>query len=181
VRNRNHRAIGCCIFLLSAAACQTPPAEIGAMVKSNSASVFVFLAPDCPLSQSYTLTLNNLFGRFSARSIGFYGVFSGDASGKPEIEEFVRHYAIKFPTLVDLDFRIADFLGAMKTPEAFALDPRGKVIYKGAIDNWAPALGQHREVITEHYLLDALTDFLENKTVRMKQTAAVGCFIERKN
>jgi hypothetical protein len=181
VRDWKHRVIGGCILLFSAAGCQRPPGEISALLKDNSASTFVFLAPDCPLSQSYTLTLNNLYGRFSARSIGFYGVFSGDAFSGGEVAEFVRNYAIKFPTVVDRNFRIADFLEAMKTPEVFVLDSRAKIIYKGAIDNWAPALGQHRQVITGHYLLDALNGFLENKPVRVKKTDAVGCFIERRN
>jgi hypothetical protein len=121
-----------------------------------------------------------LYAQFSARSVGFYGVVSGDAFSKTDIDEFVRRYSLKFPMLPDPAFHIADFLEATKTPEVFVLDSRVKVIYKGAVDNWAPALGQHREVITEHYLLDALNSFVENKPVRTKQTQAVGCFIERK-
>ena len=68
----------------------------------------------------------------------------------------------------------------MKTPEVFAVDSQGKTFYKGAIDNWAPELGQHRAVITEHYLQDALNGLLQHKDLRIKQTEAVGCFIERK-
>jgi hypothetical protein len=181
VRNWKPGFLAGCVLLLSTAACQRPPAEIDGLLQSNRASTFVFLAPDCPLSQSYTPTLNTLYGQFSARSVGFYGVVSGDAFGKTEIDEFVRRYGIKFPTLADPAFHIADFLAATKTPEVFVLDPRSSVIYRGAVDNWAPALGQHREVITEHYLLDALSSFIENKPVRTKQTEAVGCFIERKS
>jgi hypothetical protein len=181
VRDWKRRFIGGFIFLLFAAACHRAPGEMEALLTRHRASAFVFLAPDCPLSQSYTRTLNNLYDQFSSRSIGFYGVFSGHAFGKAEVEEFVHHYGLKFPTPADPDFRIADFLEATKTPEVFVLDAHAKIIYKGAIDNWAPALGQHREVITEHYLVDALTALLENKPVRVKQTEAVGCFIERRN
>jgi hypothetical protein len=79
------------------------------------------------------------------------------------------------------DFTLANFFGATKTPEAFAVTPAVKIFYKGAIDNWAPGLGEHRQVITEYYLRDALNAFLEGKDVKIRQTEAVGCFIERKS
>jgi hypothetical protein len=58
-------------------------AQPGRIIPSDKkAAIFVFLAPDCPLSQNYTLTLNNLAKDFEPKGIGFYGVFSGDANRK---------------------------------------------------------------------------------------------------
>jgi hypothetical protein len=133
------------------------------------------------LSQSYTLTLNNLAKEFDPKGVGFYGVFSGDAISKAAIDEFVATYHLSFPVMPDPQAKIADFFGATNTPEAFLTDPESRTLYKGAIDNWAPELGQHRTVITQHYLYDALQSFLASKPVQVKETPAVGCFIERKN
>jgi thiol-disulfide isomerase/thioredoxin len=176
---RHYKSIVCCVFLILAA-CTHVQSPVVSYLQNKQAAVFVFLAPDCPLSQNYTLTLNNLAKEFGANGIGFYGVFSGDASTKA-LDEFVDTYHLGFPTIRDADFKMADFFGATTTPEAFLADPNGHTIYKGAIDDWAPELGAHRTVITHHYLYDALQSVLANKPVQVKETQAVGCFIERKN
>jgi hypothetical protein len=142
-------------------------------------AVFVFLAADCPLSQNYTLTLNRLQAQFQPKGVSFYGVFSGHSSEKKAVDEFVKTYKSNFQVVPDPDFTLADFFGATKTPEAFAVDPKASTFYKGAIDNWAPQLGQHRTVVTEHYLLDALNSLLEGSAVQIRQTEAIGCSIER--
>jgi thiol-disulfide isomerase/thioredoxin len=163
------------VLLLAAACGRDRSAPIAEHLKNKQAAVFVFLAPDCPLSQSYTRTLNDLYAQFQASGIEFYAVFTGDAA----VQDFVATYKITFPVLLDRDYRLMDFFGATKTPEAFAVDAQGRTFYQGAIDNWAPELGQHRTVITEHYLQDALNGFIQHQEIRVKQTNAVGCFIER--
>lgn len=148
-------------------------------LKQNTASVFVFVAPDCPLSQNYTLTLNELAKQFESKSVQFYGVIAGDWFDKSEIDEFITTYNTQFPILLDRDFRLAKLFDATITPEAFTVDGDGNILYQGAIDNWAGELGQHRTVITEHYLRDALTRIVLGKSVQITATQAVGCYIER--
>ena len=156
--------------------CARTSAPIAEYLKEKPAAVFVFLAPDCPLSQNYTLTLNNLRKQFEANQIEFYAVFEGNTG----VDDFVATYKLTLPVIRDRDFRLADFFSAMNTPEVFVVDSSGATVYKGAIDNWAPELGQHRTVITETYLLDALNAFTHHKDIPIKETKAVGCFIERK-
>ena len=50
------------------------PGPIHALVQNHKATVFTFLAPDCPLSQNYALTLNTLDMQFKPMNVGFYGV-----------------------------------------------------------------------------------------------------------
>jgi thiol-disulfide isomerase/thioredoxin len=148
-------------------------------LEGRKAAVFVFLATDCPLSQGYTLTLNDLSKEFEGSGVRFVGVFPGTEPQKGAIDDFVKTYNLKFQALADPDFKLADFLHASKTPETFVLNSAAQTIYKGAIDDWAPELGLHRTVVTKHYLKDALDSMLENKPVPVKETQAVGCFIER--
>jgi hypothetical protein len=169
-----------CVFW-ALVACTPARSPVASFLLNKKAAVFVFLATDCPLSQSYTLTLNNLGKDFEPKGIGFYGVFSGDAVSKTAIDEFVASYHVSFPVTLDTHGELADFFGASTTPEAFVTDPNGRTLYKGAIDNWAPELGQHRTVITQRYLYDALQSVQAGKPVQVKATQAVGCFIERKN
>lgn len=164
---------GLAVLLLLASCGKSSP--VAAYLNNKQGAIFVFLAPDCPLSQNYIPTLNNLRSQFQQDHIEFYAVFGGKAAP----DDFIATYKITLPPLMDQNFRLADFFGATKTPEVFAVDAEGHIIYKGAIDNRAPEIGQQRTVITEHYLLDALNSFVHHDDVRVKQTQAVGCFIER--
>ena len=148
------------------------------VLKNNKASAFVFLAPDCPLSQSYTLTLNKLHSQFGNAGVALYGVVESSRYERKEIDDFVTQYRIDLPIVLDPHATLAQFFGAMVTPEVFVVNSEGNNIYQGAIDNWAPELGQHRTVITEHYLLDALNDFIRTGKVSVRTTKPVGCFIE---
>src|SRR5262249_5457110 len=150
--------------------------RIAEFLVGKRGAVFVFLAPDCPLSQGYTSTLNRLHEQFQPSGIAFYGVFSGNASKQKTLEDFVTTYKVEFPSVPDEDLSLADFFGATKTPEVFAVDAGGKAFYQGAIDNWAPDVTTRRTVITEHHLLNALTGFLDNRALRFKRTETVGCF-----
>ena len=150
-------------------------------LKNKKASVFVFLAPDCPLSQSYTRTLNELRSQFADSNVGFYGVVESGKYERREIDDYVTQYRMDLPIVLDARAMLAQFFGAKVTPEVFVVNPGGQTIYQGAIDNRAPELGQHRTVITEHYLLDALNGFIGTGKVSVPATKAVGCFIELEN
>ena len=148
-------------------------------LSANTASVFVFLAPDCPLSQNYTLTLNNLGDQFASDKVRIFGVVSGNWFDRAEIDDFVTTYQPRFPILLDDDFVLAEFFDAIVTPEAFAIDAGGDVLYQGAIDDWTVALGQHRTVITARYLEDALTRIVLGQRVEIAATEPTGCYLER--
>lgn len=166
------------LTLLMAGCTSSGPNPITLLLREHKAIAIVFLAPDCPLSQNYTPTLNELRTQFQPGVIEFYGVFSGKAAAAGA-REFAETYGLQFPILSDADLKIADFLDASTTPEVFVLDQAGRTLYSGAIDNRAPELGQRRVVITEKYLHDALRNFSEGKAVGTVRTRPVGCFIER--
>jgi thiol-disulfide isomerase/thioredoxin len=167
------------VLMMSQACTSRSPNPVTPFLEGKKAAVFVFLATDCPLSQSYTLTLNELSKEYEGSGVRFVGVFSGSEPQKGAVDDFVKTYNLKFQTIKDPDFKLADFLHASKTPEAFLVNSTSQAIYKGAIDDWAPELGLHRTVVTKHYLKDALDSMLSDKPVVIKETQAVGCFIER--
>src|SRR6516165_4852496 len=100
------KSIGVAIaFLLLAGCGNRSPAPVAEYLKDKPAAVFVVLAPDCPLSQSYTLTLNNLRAQFQKERIEFYAVFEADSG----IDDFIATYKVTLPVIHDRDFRLADF------------------------------------------------------------------------
>ena len=144
----------------------------------NKASVFIFLAPDCPLSQSYTLTLNEFSKKYLKNKISFYGIFPGTFYSIEKIKYFQQKYLIEFPLLLDTNYALTRLFNANVTPEAFVADSVCNVLYSGRIDNWAYEVSKKRTNITEYNLRDALDSIVKNKPVAIKKTQAVGCFIE---
>lgn len=142
------------------------------------ATVVYFLSPECPLCQSYTLTINNIAKSYQTKPIDFIGIIPGKEYSLANILNYKRSYKLNLTILVDEQLKLTKQLGATITPEVFVLSPQGKIIYQGRIDNWAYELGRKRKVITEHNLIDAIEATLRAKPIKTTKTKAVGCFIE---
>lgn len=147
-------------------------------LSQNKVSVFVFLSPECPMCQNYSLTLNQLSDKYKTDSIYFYGVFTGKNPDVAAIKTYLETYKINFNLLIDENKQLAGRLGAGITPEAFIINNKAEVLYKGSIDNWLVEPGQKRTIITEHYLDDALQAIVSKTEIKVKQTEAKGCLIE---
>jgi peroxiredoxin len=149
--------------------------------KKNKATVLVFLLSDCPASQDYTRTLEQLSLQFSEKGVQFIGIFPGNFAADEELREFRRQYKITFPLLKDPDMNFARKLGAGTVPSCFLFDSKGALIYKGRIDDWLYSLGKKRQVITKHELRDAISGLLQNLPVKVKETKPIGCILEFEN
>jgi peroxiredoxin len=139
-------------------------------------TVFVFLSPECPLCQNYSTKLNALYKQY-ASNVKLYGIFPGKAYSEDEIKKFMQQYNIQFPLLIDDNKKLTSYLHAVVTPQVILLNDKNQLVYKGAIDDWAVALGKQRITTSKYYLRDALQQSLTNKTVLIKRTKAVGCRI----
>jgi len=95
-----------------------------------------------------------------------------------EIKEFISTYKLNFPILLDVNNNISNLLNATTVPEVFLIDNNGKIKYNGAIDNWAIELGKNRGVATQHFLLNAINEVDEGKTVNIKYVKPIGCIID---
>jgi thiol-disulfide isomerase/thioredoxin len=139
-------------------------------------TAYVFLGVECPISQKYIPTLNELTK--NQQQLNIVGVFSGDLSSE-DLSQFTHQYKVNFEVIPDPNFKLANRYSAAVTPEVFLVDKGGEVLYSGAIDNWFVSLGRNRLAPSEYYLLDALISLLEGREVEVSQTPAIGCFIER--
>jgi peroxiredoxin len=148
------------------------------VTRKNTASVFVFLLPDCPGCQSYSLTLNQLSKKFESSGIVFYGIFPGDYNTIQEMKDFQTRYHVNFLLLTDPDKKLAKGLAAKVVPEAFVVNNTGKILYHGRIDDWMYAAGKKKPSVTKHELLDALDAIAHHQPVKVPETKAIGCIIE---
>lgn len=141
--------------------------------------VIFFLAPDCPISQQYTRTINQFFLKYEkvCSIVTFMGNDQNYKTKRAQ-NKFVNKYKFLPQIQTDLNHQIAKSLGATITPEVFILNEQNTILYHGAIDNWFYELGKTRPQITEYYLEDAMQGILQNKAVKLRETKAIGCFIE---
>ena len=148
------------------------------VAEKTTASVFIFLNPDCPICQSYSSTINNLYEKFKGNGVMFYGIFPGKYYNKEQIDKYLSEYKIEIITIIDPDMKLTKTLNAKITPEAFVLYHSNIIAYHGCIDNSNYSLGKHRTVVTKNYLNDVLNDIVHNKFTSAKNNEAIGCFIE---
>jgi thiol-disulfide isomerase/thioredoxin len=143
---------------------------------SGYTRLFIFLSPECPLCQNYTIKLNEFYSRYGGK-IKIYGIIPGSAYKPAAISAFREKYKIAYPLLIDGSLRLSHYLQASATPEVILLGPGNELIYKGAIDNWYKALGKSRIRTTENYLQDAIDRTLRQEPPAIKRTTPVGCLL----
>ena len=143
------------------------------------ATVYVFLAETCPISQAATLPLRELHGRYAAQGVRFVGVFPARETTPVSLAAFAKTYQLPFPLQADAGHRLTRQLHARITPEAVVVAADGRTtLYQGRLDDAYAGLGQHRTVVSHHELADALAAVAAGKAVAVPRTEAVGCFIE---
>lgn len=77
---------------------------------------------------------------------------------------------------IDARSELADAFGAKKTPECYLFDNKGKLVYHGAIDD-NPG---NAEDVKRTHLKEAIDEVVQNKSVSVTTSRAVGCTIKRK-
>ena len=138
----------------------------------------VFLGTQCPINNAYLPRLAELHKRFEEQGVQFLAVNSNQHDTPQAIAEHAREHGIPFPVLRDPQQKLADQFGAQRTPEAFLLDDKRHIAYRGRIDDQY-GLGFQRPQPTSHDLADAVTAILAGNKVSQPATAVAGCFITR--
>lgn len=145
---------------------------------ATKAVVFIFLGPECPISQRYVPKLNRLAAAQDTNAVEFFGVIAGQSMTRTQAVAFAKDYAITFPILFDDGLALARWLRPTHMPEAFVLKRDGDVVYHGRIDDWYASPGKPRAAAQHHELRDALTAVLAGKTPPKIFAPPVGCYFE---
>jgi peroxiredoxin len=145
---------------------------------ADQTTVFCFLGTECPLAKLYAPRLQRLADEYAAHSVRFVGVCSNLQDGLEKLREYGSTHEIGFPLVKDYDHRLADLLGAERTPEVIVVDARGIVRYRGRIDDqYRPGAARDKPRQTD--LATALAELTSGKEVTTPRTDAVGCLIGR--
>ena len=147
------------------------------VAKDNRATVFFFLAHDCPISNGYAPEMNRICARYAPAKVGFYMVYTDSDTRASEERKHAKAFGFRCPALRDPSHILVQQVGVTTTPEVAVVAPSGKLLYRGRIDNTYAQVGIRRNQTTEHDLRDALDAILQNRPVLHPTTPAIGCYI----
>lgn len=146
---------------------------------------------DCPFTQSqYKGKMQKLQQEWTAKGVVWFQVISS-APGKEgyvnaQKAELDNHRSGAVPTATILDPTgvIGHAYGAKTTPHLFIIDPKGILIYNGAVDNAPLEDGFSNQTqggkAYVNYVDQALWEALSGKEVTVKTTAPYGCGVKYK-
>jgi thiol-disulfide isomerase/thioredoxin len=143
---------------------------------SGNVVVLVFLRSDCPISNRYAPTIQQISTRYSGRAV-FWLVYPDKKTSEASIRKYVQDYGYKLPALRDPQRVLVERSGVQVTPEVAVFDARSRLVYHGRIDNWYEDFGRSRPAPMTHDLDDAIRATLSGKPPTVRATDAVGCYI----
>jgi peroxiredoxin len=143
-------------------------------LKGTNGTVLIFIAVQCPVSNAYNERMEKLAMDYRAKGINVIGINSNNTEDATAVKNHAAEKHLTFTILKDSRNKIADKLGATKTPEAYFLDANNKLLYHGRIDNSKEESG-----VNSSELRDALDATLAGKPVEKTTATAFGCSIKR--
>ena len=143
-------------------------------LEGKNGTVLIFVAVQCPVSNAYNERMEKLAQDFKARGINVVGINANSTESAADVKDHAAKNNLTFTILKDNGNKVADLLGATRTPEAYFLDAGNKLLYHGRIDN-------SRDItqVNSSELRDALEATLAGKPVPKATANAFGCSIKR--
>ena len=145
-------------------------------LRNKRAVVLVFLSTGCPVGNRYIPVLNELQQRYADQQVEIVGIYPHRSDTPERIAQHVAEFKIAFPVVADPDQAASDAVSAERTPEAFVLDARRTIRYRGRIDD-RYGYDHQRASATREDLVAAIDAVLAGKPVEVALTRAEGCAI----
>ncbi|BCM90905.1 hypothetical protein IAD21_02768 [Abditibacteriota bacterium] len=143
----------------------------------QKATVLVFIAHDCPISNAYAPEISRIVADYAKRGVRFLVAYAESDFNVVGARKHARAYGFQVPIILDSKFRLSHAAGATVTPEVAILAPDGHNLYRGRIDNRFVSYGKKRAQPSQRDLRDALDAIVAGRPVPHPTTTAIGCFI----
>ncbi|HVZ39018.1 MAG TPA: thioredoxin family protein [Candidatus Kapabacteria bacterium] len=147
--------------------------------------VLEWLNFDCPFVQKHynSHNMQNLQRTYRDRGVVWLSIVSS-AAGKegyysPDALNEIAQKREAAPTaiLMDSDGRVGKLYGARTTPHMFVINPKGEIVYKGAIDD-RRSTNPDDVKEAKNYVAAALDEVLGGKAVTVAATQPYGCSVK---
>jgi len=143
-------------------------------LKGTNGTVLIFVSTQCPVVRDYMERISKLAADYKERGVSVVGINANASETVDDVKAHIAANNLTFPVMKDKGNKVADQLGAERTPEVFFLDAGNKLVYHGRIDN-------HRNIslVNANDLRDAIDATLAGKPVVKAEASAFGCTIRR--
>jgi peroxiredoxin len=139
----------------------------------------------CPYTRKHyeSGNMQNLQKEWTAKGVVWFTVISsapgaqGYVTPAQENDYLAKMHAVPTAALLDPDGKLGRLYSARTTPDMFIIDPQGKLIYAGAIDN-RPTPDAEDVKGADNFVSDALSSAMAGKPVAMPYTRAYGCSVK---
>ena len=138
--------------------------------------VLIFVRTDCPISNRYAPTVQQLAARRADQAI-FFLVYPSRKETPEAIRRHEKDFGYSLAAIRDPQHILVKQSAAQITPEAAVFNASGRLVYHGRIDNLYEDFGHVRKTATSHELADAIEAAIAGKSLVGSATPAVGCYI----
>lgn len=145
-------------------------------INSGKIVVVMFWSTQCPVVQQYHQRAKDLYNKFTESGVTFWAVNANSTESVNDVGAHANEHGYPFPVLKDSDNKVADMLGAERTPEVYVIGKNNVILYHGRIDD-----SKEVSQVTSNDLENALTEIISGKDVTVKTTKFFGCSIKKKS
>ncbi|WP_103326622.1 thioredoxin family protein [Bacteroidetes bacterium endosymbiont of Geopemphigus sp.] len=150
---------------------------------SDKATLIVFMCNHCPFVKNINEELLRLSKDYQTKGASMIAINSNDVENFPEdspeeMKKMAESLGYTFPYLFDEDQKVARAYKAACTPDFFLFDGRGKLVYRGQLDDSRPG---NEVPVTGKDLRKALDTLLKGQKVFQEQKPSIGCNIKWKS
>jgi hypothetical protein len=139
----------------------------------------------CPFTRKHYVSGNMqaLQKEWTRKGVAWFTVISsapgqqGYVTATQENEYLARMHAVPTAALLDPEGKLGHLYNAKTTPDMVVIDPAGKIIYMGAIDN-RPTPDLEDVKGADNYVSDALTAAMKGRPVATAYTRSYGCSVK---
>jgi peroxiredoxin len=147
--------------------------------------VLEWFNPDCPFVRASHSkgSLKDAAERHQKAGVVWLAINSAakglQGSGRETNVQGRERFGIKHPILLDESGSIGKLYGAERTPHLYVIDPKGTLVYRGAIDNSPDGEGESPTsgALVRHVDV-ALAELARSKLISVPETTAYGCSVK---
>ncbi|NIP25799.1 MAG: redoxin domain-containing protein [Phycisphaerae bacterium] len=118
-----------------------------------------------------------LANKYKDKNVVWLAVNSTSHTTPEANKKFAEQQKLPYPILDDRSGRVGHAYGAKTTPHMYIINPRGRIVYEGAIDNSPLGKTPEGKDLVNH-VDKALGEITAGKMVTTKETKPYGCTVK---
>ena len=136
---------------------------------------------ECPFSLYHYETKNTmaeLAKKYKGKNVVWFAINSTNHTTPAANKTFAEKHKLAFSILDDRSGKVGRAYGAKTTPHIFIINPRGRIVYDGAIDD--SPLGKKKDDVV-NYVDNVLAELTTGKAISTTNTKPYGCTVKYAN